>query len=31
VLTRVNDVARRLELREGMSTREAVARLVGLG
>ncbi|HYC37784.1 MAG TPA: hypothetical protein VEC19_15255 [Usitatibacter sp.] len=31
VLSRVNDVARRLEVREGMSTREAVARLVGLG
>jgi hypothetical protein len=31
VLSRVNEVARRLELREGMSTREAVARLVGLG
>lgn len=31
VLSRVNDVARRLELREGMSARDAVARLVGLG
>ena len=31
VLSRLNDVARRLELREGMSAREAVARLVGLG
>lgn len=31
VLSRVNDAARRQELREGMSTREAVARLVGLG
>ena len=31
VLSRVNEVARRLELREGMSAREAVARLVGLG
>ena len=31
VLSRVNDVARRLELKEGMSAREAVARLVGLG
>lgn len=30
VLSRVNEVARRLELREGMSAREAVARLVGL-
>jgi hypothetical protein len=31
VLSRVNGVARRMELREGMSAREAVARLVGLG
>jgi hypothetical protein len=31
VLSRVNEVARHLELREGMSVREAVARLVGLG
>lgn len=31
VLSRVNETARRLELREGMSAREAVARLVGLG
>jgi hypothetical protein len=31
VLSRVNDSARRLELREGMSARAAVARLVGLG
>lgn len=31
VLSRVNDVAQRLELKEGMSAREAVARLVGLG
>jgi hypothetical protein len=31
VLSRINDVARRLELREGMSARQAVARLVGLG
>ncbi|HUL95546.1 MAG TPA: hypothetical protein VLT89_06015 [Usitatibacter sp.] len=31
VLSRVNESARRLELREGMSAREAVARLVGLG
>jgi hypothetical protein len=31
VLSRVNDVARRLELKEGMSARAAVARLVGLG
>lgn len=31
VLSRVNDIARRLELKEGMSAREAVARLVGLG
>ena len=31
VLSRVNDVARRLEVKEGMSAREAVARLVGLG
>ncbi len=31
VLSRINEVARRLELREGMSARDAVARLVGLG
>jgi hypothetical protein len=31
VLSRINAVASRLELREGMSVREAVARLVGLG
>jgi hypothetical protein len=31
VLSRVNETARRLELKEGMSAREAVARLVGLG
>ena len=31
VLSRVNETARRLELREGMSMRDAVARLVGLG
>jgi hypothetical protein len=31
VLSRINEAARRLELREGMSAREAVARLVGLG
>jgi hypothetical protein len=31
VLSHLNDTARRLELREGMSVREAVARLVGLG
>jgi len=31
VISRVNETARRLELREGMSAREAVARLVGLG
>ncbi len=31
VLSRVNEVAQRLELKEGMSAREAVARLVGLG
>jgi hypothetical protein len=31
VLSRVNEVARRLELREGLTAREAVARLVGLG
>jgi hypothetical protein len=30
VLSRINETARRLELREGMSCREAVARLVGL-
>ena len=31
VLSRVNEVAGRLELKPGMSVREAVARLVGLG
>jgi hypothetical protein len=31
VLSRLNLAARRLELREGMSAREAVARLLGLG
>ena len=31
VLSRVNGAAARLELKEGMSAREAVARLVGLG
>ena len=31
VLSRINAVASRLELREGMSLRDAVARLVGLG
>ena len=31
VLSRVNDVGRRLELKEGMSARAAVARLIGLG
>lgn len=31
VLSRVNDIARRLDLKEGMTAREAVARLVGLG
>ena len=31
VLSRINEVASRLELREGMSVRDAVARLVGLG
>ena len=30
VLSRVNEVARRLDLKEGLSAREAVARLVGL-
>jgi hypothetical protein len=30
VLSRINETARRLELREGMSVREAIARLVGL-
>jgi len=30
VLSRVNETARRLDLREGMSARQAVARLVGL-
>jgi hypothetical protein len=31
VISRVNEIARRLEVKEGMSAREAVARLVGLG
>ena len=31
VLSRVNEIARRLELHEGMSARAALARLVGLG
>lgn len=31
VISRLNEVAHRLELKEGMTTREAVARLVGLG
>ena len=31
VISRANEVARRLDLKEGMSVREAVARLVGLG
>jgi hypothetical protein len=31
ILSRINETARRLELREGMSIRSAVARLVGLG
>ncbi len=31
VVSRVNETARRLELREGMGTREAVARLLGIG
>ena len=31
VISRINETARRLELREGMSVRNAVARLVGLG
>jgi hypothetical protein len=31
VLSRVNEVARRFDVVEGMSAREAVARLVGLG
>jgi len=31
VISRINETARRLELREGMSARQAVARLVGLG
>ena len=30
IVSRLNDTARRLELREGMSAREAVARLLGL-
>jgi hypothetical protein len=31
VISRVNDTGRRLELKEGMTAREAVARLLGLG
>jgi len=31
VVSRLNETARRLELREGMSAREAVARLLGIG
>ncbi|HSS28235.1 MAG TPA: hypothetical protein VLJ84_10180 [Usitatibacter sp.] len=31
VISRINETAKRLELREGMSARDAVARLVGLG
>jgi hypothetical protein len=31
VISRLNETARRLELKQGMSAREAVARLVGLG
>lgn len=31
VLSRVNEVAQRLEIKEGMSARDAVARLLGLG
>jgi hypothetical protein len=31
VVSRINETARRLELREGMAAREAVARLLGLG
>ena len=31
VISRLNETARRLELKEGMSVREALARLVGLG
>ena len=31
VVSRVNETARRLELREGMTAREAVARLLGIG
>lgn len=31
VISRVNEAAKRLDLREGLSTREAVARLLGLG
>ena len=31
VVSHLNETAKRLELREGMSTREAVARLLGLG
>jgi hypothetical protein len=31
ILSRVNEVARRLDVREGMSARDAVARLLGLG
>jgi len=31
VVSRINETARRLELREGMAAREAVARLLGIG
>jgi len=31
VVSHANETAKRLELREGMSARDAVARLVGLG
>jgi hypothetical protein len=31
IVSRVNEVARRLELKEGLSARESVARLLGLG
>lgn len=31
VVSRINETARRLELRQGMSAREAVARMLGLG
>lgn len=31
IISRLNEMARRLDLKEGMSAREAVARLVGLG